>query len=449
MESVRKNYVAKTVVRTIVFGLAVLAIGFVIQKALAGMKRDPDLADLPEEVLRVNATKIESESVEIIIPGFGLAKALDVVAIAPEIAGTVVEVHPNLDVGGIIAEGESIFVIDPSTYAARRNEASAQVDQLDSQLARLTTQFSIDEKRLETLQRSRALAKAEFDRRKNLLEGDDVGSQSSVDVQEQAYNAAIDIADQLAQAVEVYPMRISEAEAMLASARARLDLAEIDLKRTKLIAPFTGRVTANSVEIGQYISPGRELVTLANDEILEISIPINAREARDWIRYTGSTDYPGRAWFLDAEPVACEVRWTDQVSHDQCWTGTLHRVGMYDQESRQIEVVVRVDGQDAAPTETNGLPLVNGMFCTVKIPGRTAEDVYRVSDGLVSHENVIYMAINGRLRSVPVEVVHREGDEILIRGDFDPDALLITTRLTNPLENILLDVIRDDEGQSE
>jgi multidrug efflux pump subunit AcrA (membrane-fusion protein) len=443
------NLVAKTAVKSVILGLTVLAIGFGIKGALAAMKRDPDLAQLPEDVIRVNVTTLESESVEITIPGFGMAKALDVVAIAPEIAGTVVEIHPNLDVGGIIAKGESIFVIDPSSYAARRDEASAHVDQLDSQLARLKTQYTIDQKRLETLKRSRALAKTEFDRRKTLLEGDDVGSQSSVDVQEQAYNAAIDIADQLAQAVEVYPMRIAEAEALLASARARHTLAEIDLKRTQLVAPFTGRVTANSVEIGQFISPGRELVTLANDAILEISIPLNVREARDWIRYTGEPEHPDRAWFFKVEPVECEVRWTDQITHDQCWTGTLHRVGMYDQESRQIEVVVRVDGKDAAPTESNGLPLVNGMFCNVKIPGRTAEDVYRVPDGLVSHENVIYMAINGRLRSVPVEVVHRDGDEILIRGEFEPGALLVTTRLTNPLENILLDVIHDEEDQTE
>lgn len=438
-----------TVVKTIVMGMAVLAIGVTIQKALAGMRRDPDSAPLAEEVLRVNAMALQDETVEITIRGFGMAKALDVVAIAPEIAGTVVSVHPNLDVGGIISKGEAIFVIDPSSYAARRDEASAQVDQLDSQLERLKTQYAIDEKRLETLHRSRSLAKDEFDRRKALLEGDDVGSQSSVDVQEQAYNTAVDIADQLGQTVKVYPMRIAESVAMLASAQARLNLAEIDLKRTELVAPFTGRVTANSVEIGQYISPGRELVTLANDAVLEISVPLSAVDARDWIRYTRDSGTPDQAWFLEVEQVECEVRWTDQIAHDQCWTGVLHRVGKYNEESREINVVVRVDGRDAAPTEANGLPLVNGMFCHVKIPGRTAENVYRVPDGLVSHEETVYMAVDGRLRTVPVEIVHREGDEILIRGEFEPGALLITTRLTNPMENIMLELIREDEGQAE
>jgi len=436
----------KTVVKSAVLGLTVLAIGVVIQNALAGMRQDPESTELPEDVLRVTVMALKTETVEITIGGLGMARALDVVAIAPEVSGTVVEVHPNLDVGGIIPKGEAIFVIDSSSYEARRDEATASVDQLDSQVERLKTQYGIDQKRLETLNRSRNLAKAEFDRRKTLLEGDDVGSQSSVDVQEQAYNAATDMADQMSQAVEVYPMRIAEAEAMLASARARLNLAEIDLKRTKLLAPFTGRVTRNSVDVGQYISPGRELVTIANDAVLEISVPLSAKEARDWIQYTAESDESGLAWFAKVKPVECEVRWTDQITHDQCWTGTLHRVGMYNEGSREINVIVRVDGKDAAPTGSGTLPLINGMFCNVKIPGRSVENVYRVTDGLVSHENTVYMAIDGRLRTVPVEIVYRDGDEILIRGEFEEDALLITTRLTNPLENILLEVEREDES---
>ncbi len=434
----------KTAIKSVVLGLAVLAVGVMIREALAGMRKDPESAELPEDIIRVNVMAVKAETEQITVGGFGMARALDVVAIAPEVAGTVVEVHPNLDVGGIIPEGEAVFVIDPSSYVARVNESQAQVHQLDSQLERLKTQYAIDQKRLLTVERSRKLAQKEFDRRKNLLEGDDVGSQSGVDVQEQAYNAAIDAADQLAQIVQVYPMRIAEADAQLASARARLDLAEIDAKRTKLLAPFTGRVTANSVEVGQYISPGRELVTLANDAVLEISVPLPAKDVRDWIQYKSAPVHPGRAWFSAVEPVECEIRWTDQITHEQCWTGALHRVGMYNEASREINLVVRVDGKDAAPTKSGQLPLVNGMFCTVKIPGRTVENVYRVPDGLVSHEGTVYMAIDGRLKTVSVEVVHKEDDEVLIRGQFEDDALLITTRLTNPLENILLEVIHDD-----
>jgi multidrug efflux pump subunit AcrA (membrane-fusion protein) len=438
-----------TAVKSIVFGLAVLAIGVVGMSSLAAMRKEPETSPPPEEVLRVTAQPLEKETVQVTIPGLGIAKALDAVAIAPEVAGTVVEVHPNLDVGGIIPKGEAIFVIDPSSYQARRDEAQAQVEQLESQLERLKTQYEIDQKRLETLERTRSLAKAEFERRKKLLEVDEVGSQSDVDLQEQAYNAAVDAADQLAQAVRVYPMRITEAEAGLASARARLNLAEIDLKRTRLEAPFTGRVTFNSVDVGQYISPGRELVRMANDSIIEIAVPISAEDARDWIQYEDEPVYKGLAWFRKVKPVDCEIRWTEALDDEQCWIGTLHRVGEYEEESRQIKMVVRVDGEDAAPVGEHGMPLANGMFCAVKIPGRTVEGVYRVPDGLVSHEETMYMAVDGRLKTVPVEVVHREGDEILVRADVAPDTLLITTRLTNPLENILLDIVREDKGTTE
>jgi hypothetical protein len=113
--------------------------------------------------------------------------------------------------------------------------------------------------------------------------------------------------------------------------------------------------------------------------------------------------------------------------------------------SRQVNLVVRVPGQEASRTVANGLPLVAGMFCSVKIPGKEVDNVYRIPDGLLSHEDTIYMAVDNRLRTVEVEEIHRQGDEVLIRGDFPEGALLITTRLTNPLENILLEIVREDE----
>lgn len=106
------------------------------------------------------------------ITGWGPAKALNVVKIGPEVSGRVTEIHPNLLVGGIVPKGEPLFVIDRDPYEARADEARAHVAQLDGTLARLKTEWENEKQRMAAMERSRELAKAQYERLKELMADD-------------------------------------------------------------------------------------------------------------------------------------------------------------------------------------------------------------------------------------------------------------------------------------
>ena len=91
-----------------------------------------------------------------------------------------------------------------------------------------------------------------------------------VDKAEQAYNAAADTADQMARQIALYPIQIKEAQSSLVSARARLAVAATNLARCTVKAPFNARIKTAAIETGQYVSPGQNVLTLADDTILEI-----------------------------------------------------------------------------------------------------------------------------------------------------------------------------------
>ncbi|NVJ69234.1 MAG: efflux RND transporter periplasmic adaptor subunit [Alphaproteobacteria bacterium] len=57
----------------------------------------------------------------------------------------------------------------------------------------------------------------------------------------------------------------------LAQARVLVDQAEVDLDRTKVRAPFPGRVVERLAQIGEYSTPGRQIVRLVDTEHLEVS----------------------------------------------------------------------------------------------------------------------------------------------------------------------------------
>ncbi len=197
------------------------------------------------------------------------------------------------------------------------------------------------------------------------------------------------------------------------------------------------------------MTPGVPVVTLADDSILEVSIPIDSVQARQWLRFNGHPGSEGKGWFADLEPVECKIRWT-QASDHQYWLGRLHRVESFEEEMRQLAVLVRVTTREALSGGQDGLPLVDGMFCEVQVPGKVLEGVYRVPRSAVSFEGTVYVARDGRLQTQRVELAYEQGQDAFLAGGLKPGDLVIVTRLVNPLENALLDIrmLNAQEGVS-
>ena len=70
--------------------------------------------------------------------------------------------------------------------------------------------------------------------------------------------------------------RVREAVAALARARVQREMAEIELGRTAVRAPFSGVVTARQASPGGYVKAGDPVVTLVDDERLEVEADVPA-----------------------------------------------------------------------------------------------------------------------------------------------------------------------------
>jgi len=198
-------------------------------------------------------------------------------------------------------------------------------------------------------------------------------------------------------------------------------------------------LTQVAVETGQYVAPGQGLITMADDTVLEIQVPLDSRDVRQWLRFRAADQPPAGAWFGQPEKVTCNIRWTEDKQGDG-WRGALHRVVTFDQKTRTVTVAIRVDAADARSGK-KGLPLVEGMFCAVEIPGRTLEHAFQVPRSAVSYKNTVFTARDRRLKTVPVEVARVDNDYAYITGGISDGDVVITTRLVDPLENALLEIV--------
>lgn len=430
---------AVNILMRVVICTAILGVGILGMTKLASLKKPPAEVAVKEQSMRVQAITVHPQDNPVFMTGYGEAKTITEVIIAPEVSGQIVSTHPRLHVGEIVSRGETLFKIDTRNYQAAYDDARATAAQLDSAVERLKKQRTLDQERYKTLLRNQELSKAEYERLRRLFENDKVGTRSGVENAEKAYNTAMDQADQMKRALELYPIQIKETLSSLASAQARTALAQANLDRCRKKAPFSGRIKAASIEKGQFVSPGQPVLTLADDSTLEIQIPLDSRDARMWLQFEPSRD-SGTAWFANLKKVACEIRWTENKA-GHTWIGALHRVVKFDQKTRTLTVAVRIDSDHIVARADSRIPLVEGMFCSVRIPGKMLAGVFQLPRQAVSFEKTVHLVVDNRLKTQPVNVVHFDGENAYISNGLADGDVVITTRLVDPLEGTLIETI--------
>lgn len=397
---------AMVVLISIVVSIIVLIVGVMGMKMLASMKTPPAEAKNGERPLRVEATQVKQEDIPVFITGYGEVKTFNVVPIAPEVTGKIVKIHSRLEAGEIISKGELLFKIDPRDYMTVRKTGR---------------------NRLKILKRSQELAKKEYERVRVLFKKNSVGTQAGVEAAEKAMLSASDLTSQIAQILET---------------------AETNLERCEVRAPFNARVKSVSLEKGQYVTPGQNVVILADDSVLEIQVPLDSRDSRKWLRFREDKTNGKVAWFSSLEQVPCQISWTEN-NNGQTWDGQLHRVVKFDQQTRTLTVAVRVYAKTAVKKNSQSLPLVEGMFCSIKIPGRTLNNVFRLPRQAVSFENTVHLAVDNRLKTVPVKVARMEGENVYVHSGLIAGDMVVTTRLIDPLENTLLEITNNSQKEKQ
>jgi RND family efflux transporter MFP subunit len=132
------------------------------------------------------------------------------------------------------------------------------------------------------------------------------------------------------------------------------------LGRTRIKAPFDGRVAEKAVDIGQYVTTGQKLALLYATQAVEIIMPMPTEDLA-WFHVPGFTNSNGHG--TDA---MVEVRIAGETKQ---WPGRVVRSeGKLDQRTRMVNVVVRVEDPYATRP-----PLAVGLFAKATLQGRTLD----------------------------------------------------------------------------
>lgn len=218
-----------------------LAAAIIVPLALAGCKQEEEAAVPPRPVLSMVVTPVA-------LPGTrfaGMVQAKVQATLGSRVAGRLVS--RTVHVGDLVKKGDVLAVLDATAYELAVRSARAE---LSSAEATLASAVSIEE-RQKTLLQSNAAAKA-----------------------------AVESAEQSREA----------ADAGVTRARTALVKAEEQLSYTSILAEFDGVVVATGAEVGQTVSPGEAIVTVARPDERDavVDIPETAEAIAMGSRFTVS-----------------------------------------------------------------------------------------------------------------------------------------------------------------
>ena len=195
--------------------------------------------------------------------------------------------------------------------------------------------------------------------------------------------------------------QLKAAEAALEAAQADLAAAKLDLSRTRIRAPFDGRIAARKVELGQYVAPGAELAEVYATDVVDVVLPLNDSQL-------AALKLPLYAGEQLNQPVLLSARFGGS---DWQWPAEIRRVdAVIDRQSRVVNAIAEVR-QPFQPNEAGRPPLTPGMFVQAEIATPPREAIVRLpAAALRSDDSVLVVNSEQRLVRQRVTVVRRSPD---------------------------------------
>jgi multidrug resistance efflux pump len=198
-----------------------------------------------------------------------------VVTMAPEVAGRIVELHV-VD-NEYVRKGDLLLVIDPTNFKiavsqsdAAVQQAQANVQNIEAQMTVQQAQIHASQAKLQQGQAALVFAQQQAERYQTLAKdgwGTVQNSQqftSQLHQQEAAVQSAQETLNQTLQQVDSLKAQRLSAEAGLAQAKAQLNQAQVNLERTRILAPVDGYVTNLLAQLGDYVNVGANTISLVD-----------------------------------------------------------------------------------------------------------------------------------------------------------------------------------------
>ncbi|MGJ8640808.1 MAG: efflux RND transporter periplasmic adaptor subunit [Opitutaceae bacterium] len=342
---------------------AVILLAFLAVKAMIASKPER-VARTPKPIIP-SVTYIESspESITPTITTYGNIRSFYEAQLSAQVGGEIQTISPSFNSGQIVNKGDVLVEIDPADYLAAIAQQEAALASAEQALAEEKTRSELAAQ--DWTESGRAIGKATD--------------------------------------LTLRKPQLGAAKASVASALASLQKAQLDLKRTKIKAPFDAIVQSRSASPGNVVNSGTILGALIAKERAEVRLPLTPTQVQ-------RLNLP-MSGMSGAKPITAKI--TTPTQPNQAWTA---RIARTEPSVNQQNQVIYVVGEIEAPFEDPDAFLPIGAFVDATLPAATIENAHRIPNtALVEDVFVWTITADNTLSKAPVTRVIADGDDLIVR----------------------------------
>ena len=356
-----------------------IVVGFIVgASVIIKLNKKPEEKKRAFNTLAVMADYAVQDNVQLKVSAQGESRPQTEIDLVPEVGGKIVYVSPNFVEGGIIRKGETLIRIEDADFQVSVVRAQANIAQAEQVLIREQAEGEIARQDYAELGRGEASALA------------------------------------------LRKPQQAQAKAALQLAQAELDAAKLQLTRTEVKAPFTGRVRTKSSDLGQFVSAGRTLGRIFSTNIIEVRLPLTDNDF-------AKMDLP-IAYIAKNRTSAPDVKLSAVIAGKrQYWDAKIMRTdSAYDPQTRALSAIAEVLDPYGKGKSQNGVPIAPGLFVDAEIGGKIYENVIVLPrDGLRPEDEVYVVDTKGKIDVRNVEVLDSDPNRAVVRSGVDAGDLVV------------------------
>lgn len=417
-----------------------LALGGALLVLFVANRQAPER--LEAEVRPVAVSVIEARPLDFRLDarGYGVARPTETWQAVANVAGRVVERHPDLESGAFLRAGTLLVVLDPSRYELTIAEIEGEIASLRAERLQLDTEEGNVRRLLEVEREQLVLSERELTRVESLAERGTVAP-ARLDEQRRAALAQRQSVVSLENTLALLPSRRAVLDAQRERATTRLAQARRDLDDTRFVAPYDLRLGEVEVELHQFVGVGQRLFQADSLAAAEVEARVPFSMLRRLLGIV-APDHPPQDAFGLGERVdfsAIEAELELVGAPGVRWAGRVVRVASgLDPATRTVRVVVRVDHpyRDALPPDRP--PLQRDMYTRVRLSAASPNPLVAIPASAV-HQGELYLVDEeDRLELRQVEVAFEQGGLAVIATGLTPGERVVVDDLPSALRGMAL-----------
>ncbi|MEL6689337.1 MAG: HlyD family efflux transporter periplasmic adaptor subunit [Pseudomonadota bacterium] len=349
-----------------------------------------------ERSFAVNVVVFEPGQVTPVLDAFGEIRSRRSLDIRAEVSGNVTMLAENFVDGGRVSRGDVLMQIDPANAESALALVRAELREAEAEVAEAEKALILSQDELKAAEDTVVLQDRALARQRDLVERG-VGTEAAVEAAELTVNSARQSVLSRRQSVQSAEQRVTTNEARVERARINLAEAERDLENTSIVAGFDGVLSEVSIVEGGLVGQNERVATLVDDQALEVAARVSTEQYSRLIDETGAL-----------KPAEVNVS-LDVFGADIVAKGQLSRVSASVGEGLTGRLLFV--SMDSAPG------FRPGDFVSVAIEEPAVERVARLPATALSASNrVLVLNDENRLSEVEVNLVRRQGDDVLVRA---------------------------------